>query len=259
MKPYANEIYFGTVAMERNRWSKEQIPSFAVSAWMDRYQQAGFSGVELWENHYLRATDDERDAIRRHPLPVKILNSYVRFDDDAADARASVAAAVTALDCEGVKFNFGHDADRLGEYTKNFGAWIKTLPADVRILCECHSRTVLETPAAVQTLLDTLADPRLELILHGPTVDPTDLAPWFDRFAERITHIHIQARKQNLAADPEGLRARFDGLRRFAFAGSYALEFVEHSAQPGETHDLLWEEAARDLPVLLSALSKEPA
>jgi len=65
---------------------------------MPRIDEAGFDGIELWENHLLLADAAEREAVRNHPLPVPILNTYCAFDDDGAESRAASSELARFLD-----------------------------------------------------------------------------------------------------------------------------------------------------------------
>lgn len=47
----AARVLIGTILLEPNRWKPGKLPSFRVSQWLDRFADAGFAGVELWENH----------------------------------------------------------------------------------------------------------------------------------------------------------------------------------------------------------------
>ncbi|MHC4916331.1 MAG: hypothetical protein ACYTGB_12650 [Planctomycetota bacterium] len=106
-RDYANEIYLGTVLLERNRWVKgERRPSLAVSEWVSRIADAGFGGLELWENHAALAGDDERERLRESPVPVKIFNSYDRCGTETAAARRRAADLAAFFGAEGMKYNF---------------------------------------------------------------------------------------------------------------------------------------------------------
>lgn len=250
MPPYAGPIYIGTVALEKNRWKKGQEPSFPVSAWLPKFAAAGFDGVELWENHFAKADAAEREALRHAAPPVTILNSYCNFEDEGQADRERVAADLHALGATGVKWNFGHDADRLPEYKRNLVDWIGRLPDDLRLLCEVHARTVLETPAAAKAVFDEIDDPRIEIIFHGPPVELEKIQPWFDTFGDKVTHMHVQTRGGRFDRDPEASAARFANLAQLPFHGSICLEFVEGSASKEETMELVWENARADLAYL---------
>ena len=47
-------IFLSSVLLEKNRWDS-RIPSLKISDWLRSIADAGFDGVELWENHLLLA------------------------------------------------------------------------------------------------------------------------------------------------------------------------------------------------------------
>ena len=46
-----SDVYIGTILLEANRHRPGKVPTYLVSQWSQRFVQAGFDGVELWENH----------------------------------------------------------------------------------------------------------------------------------------------------------------------------------------------------------------
>ena len=63
-------IYISSVLLEKNRWGT-RVPSLKVSDWSQRMFDAGFDGIELWENHLLLADAAEREAVLAGPMPVE--------------------------------------------------------------------------------------------------------------------------------------------------------------------------------------------
>jgi sugar phosphate isomerase/epimerase len=244
---YANEIYIGSVALEPNRWKKGQEPSFRVSDWIALFMEAGFDGIELWQNHALKADDAELARLQSSVVPVKIFNSYVNFSSDGAEDRARVAEMVTELGCDGVKFNFGKNGGDLSSYKSHFGSWLNQLPPDCRILCECHAGTVLEEPHDAHRILSSFKDDRIEIIFHGPPENPAALDPWFDLFSEKMTHMHMQTRTGRYDRNSELWAERFLALKKLGFAGSWSIEFTEGSGSKEETPDMVWANARSDL------------
>ena len=59
------EIYIGTILLERNRWTRDKKPTCLVSEWIPRFKEAGFDGMELWENHAALASSTELKAAFR--------------------------------------------------------------------------------------------------------------------------------------------------------------------------------------------------
>ena len=68
------KIYIGTILLEVNRWTAGKEPSYLVSEWVERFAEAGFDGMELWQFH--APPDDElpvegcvvADRVRYHSI-----------------------------------------------------------------------------------------------------------------------------------------------------------------------------------------------
>jgi sugar phosphate isomerase/epimerase len=242
------QIYLATVLLERNRWDS-RIPSLRVSDWSSRIAEAGFDGIELWENHLLLADGRERDAVKRGPAPVVVLNTYCGFEAAAEDARRQSAELARFLHVRAVKFNFGSDIDAVPEYIENLAAWSELLPSGCRLLCECHPGTVLEEPAAAARLLAP-SKCTVEVIvhaLHGD--DDSRLEAWLDVFSEQVTHVHAVIRDRDVA------RRRIRFLKDVGFSGTWTVEFCKGVNEPGEDTDRLFAQARDDLAFLRSELA----
>src|SRR5207302_5832903 len=131
----------GSVLLEVNRHRPGKPPTFRVSDWMSRIAQAGFEGIELWENHAALASEDEVALLRAGALPVVIFNTYAGFLDGEEGARERAAELIERVGATAVKFNFGGDGGRRSEMLRNILAWSTQLPMDMRLLCECHAGT----------------------------------------------------------------------------------------------------------------------
>jgi len=241
-------IYFGSVLLERNRWAAQRQPSFAGSSWLPRSAQAGFDGVELWENHAAFAGEAELRALEAGPLPVAIFNSYSRLSPDAAQERQRTVELVKRLRAKGIKFNFGRAPEALEDELRVVMAWAKAMPG-VRMLCECHSGTVLEAPAVAAAVAARW--PAMQAIVH-PFGKAQALRAWFAAMPERIAHAHVAA------TDDHGKRCRLwrcrkavlEGLsvlRDHGFAGAFSIEFTEGVGDPPEDPEALFAAACDDL------------
>ena len=62
MNTRRHQCYIATVCLDRNRWGTRE-PSFAVSDYLDRFASDGFDGIELWEYHYTRSSDAEKERL----------------------------------------------------------------------------------------------------------------------------------------------------------------------------------------------------
>lgn len=247
-------IFLGTVLLEPNRWTPDKLPTFKVSDWAPAIRDAGFDGIELWENHAALADPDEQAALLRLPLPVPLFNSYCTFDDAGADTRRRAIDFVVRFGARGVKFNLGNDTSRTAEYLRNLDAWLGALPAGCRPLCECHGGTVLETPAEAARLLAPFRG-RVEIIVHPFAIGYPVLREWLDRFGPAVTHIHSAARTRGgpmvcLRDLEESVLDRLAQLKAAGFSGSWTVEFTGGVARSPEDRSALLANAAQDMTFL---------
>jgi sugar phosphate isomerase/epimerase len=244
-----------SILLESNRWTS-RVPSYHVSDWIGRFREAGFDGIELWENHALKASDEERCRIRESGFPVAVFNSYVGFgeNDMEREHRHHAARLIQLFDAPAVKFNMGKKPTELPGELERLQEWAAMLPMNCRLLCECHPGTSLETPKAAVRALAALPAERLAAIVHAP-VEPAQLQAWFDALGGRIAHVHLQARGEDkrllrLDSDEQQMRANVEVLRSNGFAGSFSIEFTEGVRAPVENIDELFRNAVADLHFL---------
>jgi sugar phosphate isomerase/epimerase len=253
------EIYLATVALEKNRWGSK-VPSLRVSEWIPRIREAGFDGIELWENHAEAVSEGERQALKG--IPVKIFNSYCDFTDGGGEGRARAALSSGFFGCGGMKWNVGNEIERREEYLRNAAAMAAGLPRGFRFCCECHPGTILETPPEAKRFLEELARQTeksgvaIKAIIH-PISGPVEAGEWFDALGERIDHAHIQARSAEnkvitLKNDEARVRKRLALMKSRGFRGTGSIEFVEGTGQPGENIEGLFRQACEDRALLAS-------
>lgn len=246
-------IYLGTVLLEANRWTPVKTPTYRVSDWAGRIRDAGFDGVELWQNHYALAEAGERDAVRRSGLKVPVFNSYVTFDAAGADQRREAAAWIRELGATAVKFNVDHTPATLEQELRAVEEWGRAMPG-VTLLCECHPSTSLEEP---DVAAEALADhPDIAVIVHPfsrPGVDR-----WLRHFGPRVRHAHVQMPDEQWRwwrlRDRAGfVRERLAMMREGGFAGSFTIEFTAGVAVPPEDREALFASAVEDMAFLREA------
>ena len=121
-------ILFGTVLMERNRWTADKQPTVAVSTWLADLARAGFDGIELWQNHAVAASEQEREALATSPVPIPIFNSYVAFTDVDAEGRARVADLIRHFNCRAVKFNLSSRLETRAQEVVEAQRWFASMP-----------------------------------------------------------------------------------------------------------------------------------
>jgi len=233
MNQFAGHIYFGTILLEKNRWTAHKEPTYKVSEWLPRLEQDGFDGIELWENHAVRTDAEELDKLAGSRLPVTVYNSYVTFEDGAEESREQAARMIRRLGAKAVKFNFGNEPHKLDTYIRNWKRWTELLPGDCRLLCECHPNTVMEEPSAAAEAMKAMD--RCEAIVH-PFHSLGSLNEWFRYLGSSITHAHIQFRPdgqtfRRLSSDRQAVAGRLAMMKQAGYNGSYTVEFVEGTRQ----------------------------
>ncbi len=258
-------ILLGTVAIEPNRWgtvSADRLPVTRLPDWLATIADAGFDGLEVWEQHLTMESAATAEAIIGGPVPVQIFNSYVSLDVDDSAERTFVADWVQQCGASGVKFNVGNDPEAEGAYAERISDWIEQLPADVSLFCECHEGISIAEDPAVAARIFSAAGPvdRLGALVH--THESFDhLRARFDAYGDRIRHVHVNyldvanRRVPPLADQRSDLEAKVDLLRSLGFGGSWTIEFVSGILSDNDQPEVLLRQAAADLAVLRDVLS----
>jgi len=260
MSAYEGHIYIGTILLERNRWARGKEPSYLVSEWLERFAEAGFDGVELWENHAALAQPEELEALERPACPIAILNTYAPFGEEGQRARERAAALANRLSAGGAKYNLGRDEAARDSYIFSVREWAAQLPDRARVLCECHPGTTMEDPSVAADVLAELGDPKFQAMHHALAVAEGRLTQWMRLVGDRTTHVHVQMRDEDgaflrLDRTPELVRRVLDVLHGEGFAGSFTLEFTEGTGAPDENPEMLFANALRDLEFLRENLA----
>lgn len=231
MKP----IYLATVALEKNRWEADHIPTFNVSDFLPKAKQDGFYGIELWEYHYTKASDEEKSKLASFDIPY-YFNTYLSLVEYDETAYKQIADAVKALNAKGVKFNFGPSygcTPDIPKQIENAKRLADMMPADAKLLCECHPNTVLEVPETAGEVFEQLDKERFGAIIHMSTKkDFVDRC--FDAYGDRISHIHCAYRGPEMDGDfrdmDDGTGYVADMMDYFdgkGFNGSLSVEFIK--------------------------------
>ncbi|WP_027954872.1 sugar phosphate isomerase/epimerase family protein [Halobacillus kuroshimensis] len=255
-----SRFLMNTVLFERNRWEAGRNPSLRVSEWMGRMKADGFDGIELWENHALKSSNEEVRALINHSLPVEIYNSYVGFDDDQDKERAEAAAMIDRLHSKQVKFNFGDSEASLDAYIRNLKDWKKQIPEYCELLCECHPGTVMEDPRTAREVLEQLAPMDVRAVIH-PFHVQVDLNKWFDHLGGKITHAHVSLFKNHvfhaLEEEPHFIQERLQILKDEEYRGSFSMEFTKGVAEADDTKKDIYGNAVKDFSYLRKQLQKQ--
>ena len=254
MTATADQVYLGTVLLERNRWNPEdRTPSFRVSDWTDRISGDGFDGLELWENHAMLADDEEVQRLRHGACPVKIFNAYDRCEPDTHADRERIAAMAISLGAEGMKYNTGKDFERHDAYVESIRQWRAMFAPGFRLLCECHRGSTMADPQLADETLDRLGRDDFGMILHGLDNDEQTVRERFGHYGDRITHLHCNLSAKGLMPEKQ-VRDRLALLRELGFRGTFTIEFTE-GVRSDLSIDDLYRNAVRDLRLLRKCLA----
>lgn len=258
---YAGAVYLATVAIEPNRWRRQLQPVEQASHWIDRALQEGFSGIELWEDHYLKADVEEKSAIQQRREHIQVYNSYCSFEanEEAAASRLATLQAVRELGVKRVKYNIGGDPKARAVYLSNLEQWRAAMPDDVELLCECHPGTLIETPEAAVGFFQDAEWEDAPIVLHPFWRDDAQIEQWLTCFGARIRHLHVQLRDAEnrivpLKAHLETVVAKFAQTAPVRARCSWALEFTGGMGQ-GEAAAALFANLCSDLRQLRDLLT----
>lgn len=246
-------VFIATVLLESNRWKAGKEPTYRVSDWLQRFAAAGFDGIELWENHALKASQEEVERLANAMPPVLIFNTYATFGPEADPLREQAAQLATQLNVDGIKFNVGSDPALFDVYVERVLEWRRTVPEHIRPLCECHPGTVLEQPEQAAKAFSRWREAGIGAIFHPFNLDADSLKSWFDHLGDAIVHAHVQlnrdGRMQSLSSHREYVAANVQLMRAHGFTGSFALEFTA-GIGAGESMEQLFANACDDMKVL---------
>ncbi|GGC98424.1 sugar phosphate isomerase/epimerase family protein [Pontibacillus salipaludis] len=253
------KILLNTVLLEKNRWKDGQIPSIQVSEWIPAIKENGFDGLEIWQNHLLKASGEEQARLRQGKLPIEVFNSYIKFEDGHEDERAKVVDLVTEIQCKAVKFNLGHSMVYKSKYITHVKELLNQLPHFCELRCECHPGTVMEDPETAYQVFDQIGSNRVKAIIH-PFHDQVNIERWFQHLGSSITHAHVSLYRNQLfhllSSDESFVRKRITKLHELQFKGSYSIEFTAGVAIGDENTDQVFTNASED-QYLLRQLTSE--
>lgn len=247
------QIYLSSVALEKNRWAKlpERVPSFNVSDLLSRIKADGFYGVELWQYHYTIATEEEKSKLASSGVPF-IFNSYVSIVNRDDELYKSIGNAVKNIGATAVKYNFGGDIETLSQQMENLKRFTDCMPEGVKMLCECHPRTLMEVPEVAGEVFAKLDSDRHGAIIHMET-DADFADRCFENYGDRICHIHCAYKGGENGFIPmndgtDNVKNYINHYLEKGFDGSLALEFVKFE----DTAEEHYANALKDLEVLKS-------
>lgn len=256
---YKNKVLFGTVMLEKNRWTLEKEPTILVSDWLKRFEEDGFDGMELWENHVLKNPESELEKIMSSKIPLIYLSSYLKFDGSDDEEMQRTAEAAHELSAIYVKFNFSNNIDLLDTHINKIQKFAELLPKDCQLLCECHSNTVMEDPDTALKVFKILNSERYGVIIH--LFDKLEiLQKWFLTFGKKVKHAHVHLYDveyiTTIRNKPELFEEHVRFIEQLGFEGSYTVEFTKGVAAPYEKTEDVYRNAVEDMKFIKEALYK---
>jgi len=240
-------IYLATIALEKNRWEKDQSATIDVPAYIERAVSDGFDGVELWGPHYLLADEVQRARIEQTGH-IAIFNTYAAFDKGITDDLRTTAEAIRRLHPKAIKFNLGNKACR-DLQVETLKVFASMLPDDTELLCECHLFTLMDDPAIAAGVFAEVGD-RFGAMVHtrnGALSEADDFAHLvrsFEAYGPSIRHIHASNFNGSafVPIDEGGVVAKhLDFMLSKGFAGNCSIEFTV-----GNTAEEWYEHACSD-------------
>ncbi|NQU10138.1 TIM barrel protein [bacterium] len=258
-------LILATVALEPNRWSADHHPAGRLLELLGPVRAAGFDQLEVWQWH---ATTPSLAALREiraraDQLGVRFpyLAAYPKFHLDGEDARAEehtqqeLLERAEILGCRALKIMLGAglkggDAtpEQLTLTADQFGRWYQAGKDRGLAMCaELHGNTMFDPVEAGERFL--AEHPELDFTICFQARDFTDTAGALalaDRFAGRISHIHLQAPHGRHGGGGYDLLA--DGTLDYRRVlphvlsknpdATMTLEFVKDCLQPAGSFDL---------------------
>jgi len=235
------QIYLGSIALEKNRWAAGRMPTYLVSDYLEQIKKDGFAGIELWENHYMKAGSAERKKLAGAEMAF-LFNSYLSLKDGITDEIREIAAAIRDLSAKAVKFNYslrdfdwdpGYTEEDYITQTDNLLRFAELVPG-VKLLCECHANTLMEHPQRAGEVFARL-DERFGAIVHLSD-GREHLEACFDCYGDRICHVHTANAVEGIGFDylesaDRRMRDNYEFMVSRGFAGTFTVEFVKNAAE----------------------------
>ncbi len=241
-------IYLGTIALEKNRWEKDQTATIDVPAYIERAVKDGFDGVELWGPHYLLADEKEKKRIEKTGH-VEIFNTYARFDEGITEELRVTAEAINKLNPKAIKFNFENKEKRDLQVAtiKEFSGMLNP---EIRLLCECHLFTLMDNHQIAADIFNDLGE-RFGAMVHTRTgalseaEDFEDLKCRFETYGKHICHLHASnynGKEFIHIYDGDVVKKHIDYILSQGFNGNCTIEFTV-----GEEAEEMYQNALKDL------------
>ena len=241
-------VYLGTIALEKNRWEKDQTATIDVAAYIERAVKDGFDGVELWGPHYLLADESEKERIRKTGK-VSIFNTYVGFDKGITEELCQNAKAINEINPKAIKFNLQNKENRDGQ-VETLRKFAEMLNPEIRLLCECHLFTLTDDHEIAAGVFNELGK-RYGAMVHTRNgalteeQDFEDLKCRFKAYGEHICHLHASnynGKEFIHIYDGDVVEKHIDYILSQGYNGNCTIEFTV-----GDEAEEMYENALKDL------------
>lgn len=202
----------GTIALEPNRWARFKDPKMDLIDLLPLIKETGFDKVEVWQWHVTARSMNAVRAIKEKGDEVGVSFPYIGvypwFILDGADGREQERMQADVLDKAeilgtnmlkvmlGVGLKGGDATPAQVQLTaQRFGAWYRDAKArGIGMSVELHGGTMFDPVETGIAFMEQF--PELDFSICFQAYDFTDTEKAMvlaDRFAGRITHIHLQA------------------------------------------------------------------
>ena len=242
------EILLNSIALEPNRWTKDKVPRFRLEELLGPVADAGFTAVEVWQNHAalldasaLRSLRSRADTL---DVTFPIVGMYPQFHLEGKEREAQLrhwdemAKVMEALDARILKLMPGCVAsadmtpevwDRSVEFVRE--ALERTAHTGCLVPFETHGHTVADNPDALLRFFDDVGSDRLKVCWQPIDFSNTEKAvELYDRLAPHVMHVHLQGRREMeislLEESDLDYRWILEHILASGFDGYASLEFV---------------------------------
>jgi 3-dehydroshikimate dehydratase len=247
---------FCTIAFQKNKWGKDRQLERPLREILPILAEAGYDGVEIWNDHLMTLPPDQRIAIARQieqlGLEVAMISPYFDFTTSDASAEQSMERAREVLEearrlkARGIRVFTG----RTGSEAATPAQWKRAVKClqelsswtnDERMYwaCETHKNNLMDTIPGSNRLMAEVNRRNVGLIFQ-PATFGEDHMEALDLLGPYIVHVHATN------ADGEGKTIGLEegeldysqiirGLGRFSYEGFVSVEWFGDNPE-GQAH-----------------------
>ena len=242
-------LLLNTIALEPNRWTADKIPYYRLENLLSPISGAGFSYLEIWQNHITTRSPQEIAALKRQMddlnIQTRIIGLYPNLHYTGKGREREIDTFQKAIDAAGtlnahaIKIFVGmiaSDAITNEEYDRSVAFTDEVADrlhkAGLTLIGETHANTLFDTPAACFRFLEDVGAERFKICFQPYDFASTEnTTASYQTFADYVVHIHLQGRKDgNMTLLQEAsidYRTFFEALNEHGFEGDLSIEFVK--------------------------------